>query len=694
MRKFNSFLIITAIISLSGCATQKTNFLGVQEAPKQKAPAPTNPSIGPAQSAAKIIAVEKEDKKTPKVLESYVDDLNYTQAIEDFKEALESDPDAGDINYYTAESYRKLGDPKSSIPYYAKALEVGYQNAELPLNYALALKADEQYDTAKELLENYVTSATVEALKERATQEIENLNKLDSISLYVRDVDLTPLNAINTDQFEYSPTFYKNELYFSSTRETETFNRYNIPFSNLYKVKINGLTPDATTLSELPSTFNTEGINEGSVAFTPDGITMVFAKGNTDGKKSRRSVDLFISYNKNGKWTTPVSMPINSPEYWDTSPSFNLAGTTMYFASDRPGGFGGSDIYSATLNDRGRWANVRNVGPGINTAGDEVFPYVAPNNQLYFASDGHAGFGMLDLFSAENKGGNITIRNLGPSFNSSADDFGLIYSDFPFEGFYTSNRSGGKGGDDLYSFVDNSSDLKQITYLLKGTTYQRNQDSTQVILGEVRVKLIDASGELIDDVLSSRAGSFNFPIDPEKDYTLIGEAEDFFTARKIFSTVGGAIAQEDLVERFTEKVFNENITLDPIILDATIVLENIYYDLDKFNIRSDAAVELDKVVALLQDNPAIIQIELSSHTDSRGLDDANMLLSENRAKAAVDYIVSKGISRSRMVAKGYGETQLINGCDNNTECGEELHQQNRRTEFKVLEYDKSKIDRN
>ncbi|OEK02570.1 hypothetical protein BFP97_14020 [Roseivirga sp. 4D4] len=688
MKKLYSLLFITALLYASGCATQKTNFLGVQEAPKKTTPAPSNPSIGPSQNAAKIITADKEEKKTPKFLKNYVEDQNYIQAIEDFRKELESNPDAGDLNYYTAESYRKLGNPKASIPYYAKAIAAGFDNPELELNYALALKANEQYDDAKEVLTQYENFATIEIYKERAQQEIKNLEKLDSISLYVRNVDLTPLDEVNTPQAEYSPTFYNNELYFSSTREAETFNRYNVPFSDLYKVGVEGLTPDASSLSRLPELFNSEGINEGSVAFSPDGNTMVFAKGNTDEKKSRRSVDLFISTKKNGRWSTPVSMPINSPEYWDTSPSFNQSGTTMYFASDRPGGFGGSDIYRATLNARGRWANVSNMGPAINTAGDEVFPYVAPDNKLYFASDGHAGFGMLDLFSAENKGGVVTVRNLGPSFNSSADDFGLIYSDFPFEGFYTSNREGGQGGDDLYSFVDNSSDLKKITYVLRGTTYQRNEDSTQVILGEVRVKLLDANGQLVDDVLSSRGGSYSFPVDPEKEYTLLGEKDAFFTARKIFTTVGQGIAQEDLVERFTEKVFNEDVTLDPIVLDAVILLENIYYDLAKADIRQDAALELDKLVQLLNDNPEI-KIEISSHTDSRDDDEANMDLSQRRAQSAVDYIISKGISRDRLVAKGYGESLLVNGCSNDVECSEEDHQKNRRTEFKVIEVDQN-----
>ena len=155
-----------------------------------------------------------------------------------------------------------------------------------------------------------------------------------------------------------------------------------------------------------------------------------------------------------------------------------------------------------------------------------MFPYVSPDNKLYFSSDGHPGFGMLDLFEAVNQGGNITIRNLGPSMNTSYDDFGLVYSDFPFEGFFASNRPGGKGDDDIYTFIDNTPDLREIEYVLKGTTYQVDQDSTQEILGGVRVELQDLNGKVVDDVFTGRGGKFEFKVDPEKEYILIGKKAD------------------------------------------------------------------------------------------------------------------------------------------------------------------------
>ena len=206
---------------------------------------------------------------------------------------------------------------------------------------------------------------------------------------------------------------------------------------------------DASSIEKLSDLFNDEEINEGSIAFSPDGNSVVFAKGNSADKRGRFNIDLFISTKKNGEWSEPQLMPINSPDSWDSSPTFSGDGKTIYFASDRPGGLGGSDIYRTRLNERGRWADVQNMGPTINTPEDEMFPYVSPDNKLYFSSTGHAGFGMLDVFVAINEGGNITIANMGPSINSSYDDFGLVYSDFPFEGFFSSNRPGGKGDDDI-----------------------------------------------------------------------------------------------------------------------------------------------------------------------------------------------------------------------------------------------------
>ncbi|WP_323757874.1 OmpA family protein [Roseivirga sp.] len=678
---------ITGILILAllvGCKSSQ-NFLGVDTpSTSTKGNQPSNTQSDSVGSLTNGVEEEIEKTKEVKIKKSY-ENANYNLAIEDYKKELEDDPESPVYNYYVAESYRKTNRIFEATDYYAKAIEGGFADDEMELHYAQALKASERYNDAKNVLQNYLQYATVESFVDRAKNELKNLDKLDSIGLNVRNIDIKNAEGINTENAEYSPYFFNNELYFATGREQAKFERYGIPFTDLYKIQSNGLNMDASSIEKLSDLFNDEEINEGSIAFSPDGNSVVFAKGNSADKRGRFNIDLFISTKRNGEWTKPQIMPINSPDSWDTSPTFSGDGKTIYFASDRPGGLGGSDIYRTRLNDRGRWGDVQNMGPTINTPEDEMFPYVSPDNKLYFSSTGHAGFGMLDVFVGINEGGNITIQNMGPSINSSYDDFGLVYSDFPFEGFFSSNRPGGKGDDDIYTFIDNSSDLKQIEYVLSGVTYQLNEDSTQSILADVRVKLMSTDNQVVDDQVTGRGGVFQFVVDPEREYILLGEKANFFAKRRDFSTVGEAVRQEDLIERFTTKKFESSLTLDPIILDKTIVLENIYYDLDKAEIRPDAAIELDKLVELLNDNPNI-KIELSSHTDSRGEDAPNLDLSERRAQAAVRYLILNGISQSRLVAKGYGESQLINGCVNDADCTEDQHQQNRRTEFKVIEY--------
>jgi len=321
-----------------------------------------------------------------------------------------------------------------------------------------------------------------------------------------------------------------------------------------------------------------------------------------------------------------------------------------------------------------------------------MFPYSASDGSLYFASDGHPGFGGLDLYHAERREGKMVIRNMGSPINSSADDFGL-YLFSPTKGFFTSNREGGAGDDDIYTFVNNDPDLKIVNYFLTGTTVTADDDGNETILSNANVKLMDEENNLIAETLTARDGQFTFRVYPEENYNVIGEKTDYLTSRIPFSTVGKSIIPDSLSKLITNEIFEVKVPLDKIVIDKAIVLENIYYDLDQAYIRPDAATELDKLVAILQDNPEI-KIELSSHTDSRQTAEYNMDLSKRRAQAAVDYIVKSGIDPDRIVAKGYGESRLIiSDAEINqlpTEAEREAaHQKNRRTEFKILEYNKA-----
>ena len=684
------FSVLSLLILFAACSSANKNFLGLDQPATS-----SSSSSGGFATETTAVTTEEEDKKAKAIkLKKSFENGEYESAIEELKEDLEDDPDSPVTNYYIAESYRRSNRIYEAQDYYAKAIEGGYADDEMELHYAKSLKANENYIEARRVLQNYLDYTTVEKFVERAQNELKNLDKLDSIRLDVRKISVTPAVGINTANAEYSPYYYDGHLYFSSTRETENIFKGNgTGFSDLYKIKTSGLIPESGTLEPLEDFINEQGINEGTIAFSPDGNTMVFAKGNSGKKGGRLDVDLFISEKRNGRWGAPQPMPINSPD-WESSPVFNQSGTTIYFTSNRAGGQGGNDIYRTTKNDRGRWANVTNMGPTINTPENEMFPYVSSDNKLYFASDGHPGFGMLDLFEAINEGGSITVRNLGPSMNTPFDDFGLVYSLFPYEGFFSSNRPGGQGDDDIYTFVDDSPGLKKVQYVLKGTTFQLDKDSARSILGGVRVTLGDADGNLIDDVTTGRGGTFEFTVEPEKEYTLLGKKVSYLTGRNALSTINETVDKSTLTVRSYTKEFTADLDLTEIeiVITELFKVENVFYDLAKWDIRPDAALELDKLVQFLKDNPGV-SIELSSHTDSRDNDENNMVLSQRRAQSAVDYMVSKGIARTRMTPKGYGETQLVNGCSNDVECTDEQHQENRRTEFKIINYDPTK-DRN
>jgi outer membrane protein OmpA-like peptidoglycan-associated protein len=317
-----------------------------------------------------------------------------------------------------------------------------------------------------------------------------------------------------------------------------------------------------------------------------------------------------------------------------------------------------------------------------------MFPYVDDDGRLFFASNGHAGYGGLDILVAIRKDGKTAVTNLGSPINSSEDDFGLIYSSRT-KGYFTSNRDGGQGDDDIYAFIDNSPSRKIVNYILAGRTLTPDS-STQanVVLNKVRVRLMDTEDNVLNVTTSDENGDFEFHVDGEVDYLIIGEKPDFFTTRINFSTVGQSIPAEQLVEEITTKNFQTELVMDRIILEKAIVVENIYYGFDSSDIRADAAIELDKLVRFLEDNPQI-KIELGSHTDNFGIDSYNLGLSQRRAESAVDYIISKGIDNNRIRARGYGETRPI-ALNTNTDGSDnpEGRQKNRRTEIKVFEYNK------
>ena len=604
----------------------------------------------------------------------------YFNAANKFEKTLKS----GDAknNFLLAESLRKSNRLWQAEKFYRDAIKNGIDDEMAYYYLVLSLKANNNYEQADSLINNYLKKGeneSVMSLLKREAIYINNLKNYPDTSYY----RVKNLKAINTKFAEYSPSFSNEKLYFVSNRQSEKiYSGTGTPFTDLYEIKSRGANVDINSLKKLEDNINQEKVNEGSITFSEDGTYMIFAKGN-DGKSSgRNNVDLYWSRFRRGGWTNPRLLNVNTSRSWDSTPFLSKDGKTLYFASNRSKGYGGTDIYKANVNRRGRWINIQNMGPEINTSGNELFPSVTEDGRLYFSSDSHEGFGGLDIFVASRRGGKITITNPGKPLNSRGDDFGVNPYN-PTRGFFTSNREGGAGDDDIYTFVNDDPNLKIVNYTLKGTTLTPKTDTKELnLLGNSTVKLLDQEGQVIEETFTDSDGKFKFIVYSDEEYILIGEKENYFSTRGEFSTIGKELDKSKLKEFITNVEYEKNLILDRIIVNKSIVLDNIYYDLDKSDIREDAAVELDKLIVILRDNPNI-SIELSSHTDDRASVDYNQNLSQRRAESAVSYILSKGIDDNRITARGYGESQLI---ILNAETEDE-HQINRRTEFKVTSYE-------
>lgn len=633
-----------------------------------------------------VMAILVSACSVTKKAEKTFDRGEFQSSLEQFQKILEKDPNNGDVNFLLAESYRQSNRINKALPYYRKAIERGVKNDSIGLYYALALKSQGEYHQANQQLERYIASTNNEFFIKRANDEVQNISYLDNVISKPNFFKVKNLDKINTPAAEYSPVFEDGHLYFTSSREPKNkiYKATGTPFTNIYKVATKGAKVDTATVKPLEGFINNHNINEGSVTFSPDGKTMVFARGNSGKRKGSADVNLYMTRFRGGKWSDPRPLNINHISYWDSAPAFSRNGKMLYFSSNRPNGYGGTDIYSVKMNSRGRFSKLKNLGADVNTTGNETFPYISDDGHMYFASDGHPGFGGLDLFYAKRSSGKISVENLGKPINSNADDFGL-YLFKADRGFFTSNREGGKGDDDIYTFVNNDPDLKVVNYYLKGVTMTHDDNESLRILPNTKVELLDYNGDILDEIITGQNGEFLFRVYEHEHYVMIGEnqgkgTERYLKTREEFTTFGKSIPFEELTKLVTNVTMDTILVLEKMEINKIFVLENIYYDLDKWDIRDDAAIELDKLVQLLIDNPEI-KIELSSHTDSRAPDNYNMKLSDRRARSAVNYLVKQGTDPARLTAKGYGETQLIIP---DAEL-ERDHQVNRRTEFKILE---------
>jgi len=637
------------------------------------------------------------DKLSNKKALKHFDKGEYEFTIKELLPLVKKGFQLDQTNFLLGESFRLSNRINQSLPYYQQAQTKGYVDKMLPYHMAMAAKSIGNYELTKSYLTEFVKSKPSRLYQIKSEIELENLGQIPDLLKKQSPVTLQALTG-NTSKTEFDAKKIGDELIFTSSSKPEIYKNNGLPFLGIVKAPLKNPS-EIGNQSIFSSALLKENVNDGTPAFTKDGGTVVFARGNTGKSKDPSpDVDLYISKKTGNAWSEPERLSISDSLAWDGSPSFSADERTLYFSSNRRGGKGGVDLYRVPIDNSGRFGRPINLGSVINTPGDELFPYVSTNGKLYFSSDGHPSIGGLDLFVASRNENEIIVEHLGVPINSIGDDFAISFSDST-QGYISSNRPGGKGDDDIYFFKSTGSEDRWWT-----TAPPPVIDTLQkkIVNYFVQVKVVDPSGSPIDSVKinvrkngqtisneNTNKKGFIELIDMAENDELIFKCdkEDFITVRSSFTMEGKTIPEALLKKEITDTTFQVTITMDrPEIgkeISKLYELNSIYYDLNKADIRPDAAEELDKIVQFLTNNPQM-NLELGAHTDARASTAYNLKLSQRRAESAVNYIIRRGITKDRIKPKGYGESQLINECSDGVECPEEMHQQNRRTEFKII----------
>jgi outer membrane protein OmpA-like peptidoglycan-associated protein/tetratricopeptide (TPR) repeat protein len=605
----------------------------------------------------------------------------YIDAIEIYEQVAEK-------GYKSVELFQKLGNSyyfnsefEKSARWYTELFNLTQQvEPEYYYRYSQSLKSIGNYDKANEMMALF-SQKSAEDL--RGKLYVSNTNYLDKIRENSGRFNIK--NAgLNSDQSDYGGAFFGDDLIFTTARDTggllvRKMKWNNKAFSNLYasKAKVDG----TMAMPEKFTNILNSKFNEASAVFTKDQKTMYFTRNNyTDGKKGKSKdrstlLKLYKATFDEIEWVDVEELNFNSDQFSCAHPALSPDDHLLYFASDMPGGFGQSDIYKIEILADGKFGKPVNLGPAINTEGKETFPFVSAENELYFSSDGHPGLGGLDVFVSKvnDDGTQYEVLNLGEPLNSKTDDFAFMIDSASRNGFVSSNRPGGLGSDDIYRFTE----TRKLTceQVLEGNIVD---EETGDLLNDSQVTLLDANFKVIKETYADALGYFNFRVLCDKLYYI--KASKIAHETKEVSVIvpkeyGKVTVNVPLDKRI--KTFTEGDDLGP-----KLGIRMIYFDLDKSNIRTDAALELEKVLAVMQKNPEL-KIDIRSHTDSRQTETYNQKLSDRRAKSTMNWLIQNGIAATRLTAKGYGESQLVNKCEDGVDCTEAEHQQNRRSQFIV-----------
>jgi len=575
------------------------------------------------------------------------------------------------ILFKIADSYRYSNNFKQALKWYEEVLNSKYPDPVILYSYGQLLKNFERYDEASRAFYDYSFEVPEDKQGKIAQQSCAVAANWKANPLKYKVENIT---ALNTDQSDYAPFYSNGKLVFTSTRKeaqgSETFEWTGQKYSDLFESNVSGNTYSRpASLKALNSNYN-----EGVAWFDSSYTTTFFTQCNgVDGKGI--NCKIYVSYFQNGAWISPKPLPFNSDSFSTGHPTFTNDGKRMYFTSDLKGGFGKKDLWYMNYDAvKDIWGEPVNMGPDVNSEEDELFPYVSEKGQIYYASKGKIGMGGLDLFETADSAGTFKVaKNLQFPINSGGDDFAITFvpenkrvKDAAYA-FFSSNREGGVGDDDLYSLAD-----KPVVVLLKGLVYDRESGAP---ISGANIKLANGLFKVLAEPKSNDKGLFTLDLPLNEQLFVSASKDKYLTAASI-----------NMDTRNIEKdtVIEVKIPLDLVPAeDVEITLRGIYYDLDKWDVRPDAKVVLDSLAGILKNNPSLV-IELASHTDSRAPAPYNLDLSKKRAQSCVTYLTQKGIAKDRMEPVGYGETRLVNDCSDEVDCTEEEHQQNRRTTVRVI----------
>ncbi|WP_289040978.1 OmpA family protein [uncultured Zobellia sp.] len=624
-----------------------------------------------------------QEKLITKANEKY-DEYSFSPAIDIYKKVLDRGYVSADLLKKLGNSYYYNADYEDASKTYKRLVDEypGEIGPEYYFRYAQTLKTLEEYDASKEVMGKFLEATSDDG---RATAYKDEKDYLNDIKRNSGRYNVSPFQY-NSPYSEFAPSFYKEGLIFSSDRDTGNFARYrhtwnSKDFLDLYKVNADSISQG--TVIKFGDHVNTR-LHESTSTVNKAGDVLYFTRNNfKSGKyvKDEKGVirlKIFKAKMVEGVWSNIEELPFNSNDYSVAHPTLSADEKTLYFASDMPGSLGESDIFRVSINDDGTYGTPENLGSVINTEARETFPFVSSEDVLYFSSDGHPGLGGLDIFATKVANGRLdgNVMNVGEPVNGRMDDFTFIFNEETKKGYFASNRSEGQGADDIYAFLETKSLVIDCEQAISGVV--RDKISNEPLIG-ASVKVINENNDEIMSAITDAEGKYSLLVDCTQGNFVRAMTEGYIPSEEYLGKSDGEPKTIDFyLERNSISAgFGDDLA-------KLLQLSTIYFDFNKYNIRKDSEIEVEKVIAAMEKYPSL-RIKVNSHTDSRGKDSYNLWLSQKRAEATVDYMIKRGIAKERLDSEGFGETKLINQCANGVKCSDKDHELNRRSEFIILE---------